>query len=137
MHEYIGPPARVVDAVYGSETPSYLMGGFAPSVARAAGEGDPVALRIWDDAGRLLARAALAASAALDPVYSWAGRLFDAGELVLAPFQETIRAVHPDAVFAPPAGSSTDGALLLASEHLSSPRSYASAFVAVYEMVTG
>lgn len=47
-------------AVYGAPNPKAVIAGLAPLVARAAEQGDPVALAIVDDAARELARLALA-----------------------------------------------------------------------------
>jgi N-acetylglucosamine kinase-like BadF-type ATPase len=114
MHARFGPTQTVVDAVYGNASPAHLLGRFAPDVAAAASAGDPVALGIWSQAGRHLAAAAIAASVDVEPVFSWTGRLFDAGHLVLHPYQEAVSAARPSATFVAPFGSPADGALQIA-----------------------
>ncbi|CAN5583044.1 BadF/BadG/BcrA/BcrD ATPase family protein [soil metagenome] len=119
MRETLGPVDHVVSTVYASPAPSYLLGGFAPSVAAAAVEGDSVAQAIWREAGQRLAAAGLAAATNLEPLFSWGGRLFDAGPVVLVPFTEAIIAGRRGAQVVEPQGSSTDGALTLARKHAS------------------
>jgi N-acetylglucosamine kinase-like BadF-type ATPase len=136
MHRHFGAPDHVVSSVYGSSTPSYLLGGFAPEVAEAARAGDPAARGIWEEAGTLLASAASAASAGLEPVFSWSGRLFDAGELLLDPFRHALLALHPDAELVHPLGSSTDGALLIAARERIAGSAAPASFIASYDMNT-
>ncbi|SEG82990.1 BadF-type ATPase [Nonomuraea solani] len=114
MTARFGHPLDLVALVYESGSPAHHLASFAPSVAEAAREGDPAARRIWAEAGRQLAQTAVAAAAGLEPVFSWGGRLFDAADLLMEPFQSTVRAVLPDARFIPPLGTSADGALGLA-----------------------
>ncbi|MEV4116283.1 BadF/BadG/BcrA/BcrD ATPase family protein [Nonomuraea sp. NPDC049695] len=109
-----GHPLDLVALVYESASPAHHLASFAPSVADAARAGDPVARDIWAEAGRQLGQTAVAAATGLDPVFSWGGRLFDAADLLMEPFQSTVRALLPGARFAPPRGSSADGALALA-----------------------
>ncbi|GAB3600565.1 N-acetylglucosamine kinase [Microbacterium tumbae] len=134
MRERIGDPAELVDAVYGSPTPAYVFGGFAPHVADVAREGDAVALRIWNDAAAHLASAALAAAEGVDPLFSWSGRLFDAGDLLIAPLRRAILAAHPGARLIVPDGSSSDGALLLARDPRADRIVRRSPLVAAYDM---
>lgn len=127
-----GRPDEVVDAVYGAESPSYLLGRFAPIVAAAALEGDEIARGIWQEAGTLLARTALAASSEVGDDFSWSGGLFDAGELLLEPFHAALRAHRPGARLVPPAGTSADGALRLAHAYRDSGRASRPPFIEVY-----
>lgn len=120
MHARFGGTAALVDAVYAEAIPSFLIAGFAPDVASAARDGDAVALRIWDEAGRHLAEAAVAASTGLPPRFSWAGSLFDVGELLGAPFTRELIALCPDATVTAPLADSAGGALLLAQRSASS-----------------
>jgi len=122
MHEHLGQPDKVVNAVYGSDSPSYLLGRFAPYVAQAAVEGDEVARELWSRAGRSLASAAASASEGVEPVYSWGGRLFEVGALLLDPFAEALAEMRPGSTLVEPVGTSTDGAILLAQDHVASPR---------------
>jgi N-acetylglucosamine kinase-like BadF-type ATPase len=114
MTARFGHPLDLVGLIYQSGSPAHQLASFAPSVAEAAREGDRVARRIWTEAGRQLALTAVAAAAGLEPVFSWGGRLFDAADLLMDPFQSTVRALLPDARFTPPLGTSADGALALA-----------------------
>ncbi|MFG1975350.1 N-acetylglucosamine kinase [Nonomuraea fuscirosea] len=109
-----GHPLDLVALVYESASPAHHLASFAPSVADAAHEGDAVARAIWDEAGRQLAQAAVAAATGIEPVISWGGRLFDAGDLLMEPFLATVRALVPEARPTPPLGTSVDGALALA-----------------------
>ncbi|MBN6054203.1 hypothetical protein JYK22_19835 [Nonomuraea sp. RK-328] len=109
-----GSPSELVTLAYAPGPVAHLLASFAPSVAEAAREGDAVARAIWDEAGRELGRTAAAAAAGLEPVVSWGGRLFDAGDLLVEPFRETVAALLPGVRFAPPRGGSADGALALA-----------------------
>ncbi|WP_026874467.1 hypothetical protein [Jiangella gansuensis] len=97
-----------------AESPAHELASFARPVAAAARAGDPIALSIWHEAGRQLGETAIAAATGLEPVFSWGGRLFDAADLVLEPFQETIRRRLPEARFVAPDGDSAAGALALA-----------------------
>lgn len=114
MTARFGHPLDLVGLVYQSNSPAHHLASFAPSVAEAVREGDRVAGRIWAEAGRQLAQTAVAAATGLEPVFSWGGRLFDAADLIMDPFQSTVRDLLPDACFIPPLGTSADGALALA-----------------------
>lgn len=109
-----GRPLDLVARVYESGSAAGLLASFAPLVAEAARAGDPVARQIWGEAGRQLGHTAAAAASGLEPVFSWGGRIFDAADLLLEPFQSTVRALLPGARFTPPRGTSADGALALA-----------------------
>lgn len=88
--------------VYGEQ--AYTRGELAqlsPLVANAARQGDVVALRIFRQAGEELAQIADALRVALqfapgEPVpLSYSGGAFSAGELLLAPFQQSLLAACP------------------------------------------
>ena len=87
------PSARgagaIVSAVYDAADPVAVIASFARDVADAARAGDAPARRIWDEAGRELARTAAAAArrVGLDGPFSYAGGLFAAGELILEPLR--------------------------------------------------
>jgi N-acetylglucosamine kinase-like BadF-type ATPase len=114
MTARFGHPLDLVALVYESGSPAHHLASFAPCVGEAAREGDPVARRIWTEAGRQLGLTAVAAATGLDPVFSWGGRVFDAADLLMEPFQSTVRDLLPGARFTPPRGTSADGALALA-----------------------
>jgi N-acetylglucosamine kinase-like BadF-type ATPase len=94
-----------VSAVYDAADPVAVVASFARDVADAARAGDGAALAIWAEAGRELARSAVAAArqAGVDGPFSFAGGLFDAGELLLAPLREAL----PD--LRAPLGDALDG----------------------------
>ncbi|TMR98136.1 N-acetylglucosamine kinase [Nonomuraea basaltis] len=114
MTARFGHPMDLVALVYESGSAAHHLASFAPCVGEAARAGDPVARRIWTEAGRQLGQTAVAAATGLEPVFSWGGRLFDAADLLMEPFQSTVRESLPGARFAPPLGTSADGALALA-----------------------
>ncbi|WP_327583059.1 hypothetical protein OHA25_45330 [Nonomuraea sp. NBC_00507] len=109
-----GHPLDLVALVYESGSAAHHLAAFAPCVGEAARAGDAVARRIWTEAGRQLGQTAVAAAAGLEPVFSWGGRLFEAADLLMEPFQSTVRESLPGARFTPPLGTSADGALALA-----------------------
>lgn len=114
--EHFGGVGELETQVYrGQIATSSLLAGFAPRVAEAAREGDPVAQRIWWEAGTHLGETAIAAaSPGLAARFSWGGRLFDAGALLAEPFRAAVLRHLPDACLRDPAGDSVDGALALA-----------------------
>ncbi|MDH2442583.1 BadF/BadG/BcrA/BcrD ATPase family protein [Amnibacterium sp. CER49] len=112
-----GDPATLVDRIYGDALAAHVLAGFARPVAAAANAGDAVAREIWADAGRRLGRTAVAAVTG-EPLFSWGGRLFDVGDLLLLPFHQEVRRCVPDARFVPPQGGSARGAQLLAGKAL-------------------
>ena len=114
MRAAIGDPLALCEQVYGHETPASTMAAFAPAVADAARAGDQIAAAIWREAATRLADAVSAAAGGVEPLVSWGGRLFDAGEIVLEPFKDAVRSRVPDVRLVVPSGSSEDGALLLA-----------------------
>jgi hypothetical protein len=77
-----------------------------------------VAGDIWRRACAHQARSAHAAARGLPADFSWGGRLFDAGPLLLTPFREELTRRMPGARLSPPAGQAADGALLLARRGL-------------------
>lgn len=94
---------------------SSLLASFAPEVAAVAHAGDPVARRIWWDAGTYLGETAVAAAVAgLAPRFSWGGGLFDVGALLYEPFRDEVRRHVPGACLLAPEGDSVTGALALA-----------------------
>jgi len=114
LSDRYGSVDRLVRAVYSTESPSTILGQFAPVVAEAARNGDLVARAIWANAGRHLAATAAAAALPGKPI-SWGGGLFAAGELLLEPFLNALKRACPGVVATPPQGTSVDGALELAA----------------------
>lgn len=117
-HRLFGSTDELIARVYGGVSPAHELAAFAPVVASAAREGDEVAVGIWQRAGTLLAETAYAASAGTPSRFSWGGKLFEAGELLLDPFRRELLRREPAATVEPPLGQSADGALLLARRGL-------------------
>jgi N-acetylglucosamine kinase-like BadF-type ATPase len=134
-----GDTSSALGMIYGAPSAAHELAAFALAVAEAAAEGDPVAGDIWRRAGALLAESAHAAARDLPglasgprfPAYgraptvtefSWGGRLFDAGSLLLDPFRAELMRRVPDARLTAPAGHAVDGALLLAQQGLPAAR---------------
>ncbi|HET6549304.1 MAG TPA: BadF/BadG/BcrA/BcrD ATPase family protein [Solirubrobacter sp.] len=126
-----GPLAHIARAVYDAPDPTATIAAFAPDMAAAARGGDREAAAIWEQAGRELARTVAAAlaraqvggtapdgGAARDHpggvAVSWAGGLFAAGELILAPFSAELARLVPHARPKPPRGVGLAGAARLA-----------------------
>ncbi|MFC8230105.1 N-acetylglucosamine kinase [Streptomyces sp. NPDC057287] len=113
--ERFGEPAGLPSRLYPHGDVAGRMAAFAPDVARAAHRGDSVAHDIWRRAAVHLARTVGAAlPSGVDPVVSWCGQLFSAGDLLTDPFLDALRTAAPQARPVPPAGSSLDGAAHLA-----------------------
>lgn len=118
--------------VYGPGLARPAVAALAATVTAAASEGDAVATVLLAEAGRALAEAALAVGrqvathgAAL-PVYP-VGGVFQAGELVLRPFADSLRLWLPGVEVRAPSLGQAAGALLLAAQ--SARRSVGSEFV--------
>ena len=116
---HIGPLDSLPQRIDASGNPTATVAAFARCVADAARRGDEVAASIWAEAARELATSAAACAHRLfrdtDPVpVSWAGGLFSADDLLLAPFLERLTGLLPGAVPTPPAGDALDGAARLA-----------------------
>jgi glucosamine kinase len=99
-----------------------LVAAFAREVADAACAGDAVATGIWTDAAGELARSALAALTRLEAApagggparcVSWNGSLFGAGDLLVRPFREAVRAVAPDLEVVTPTSDALGGTVAL------------------------
>ncbi len=118
LRERFGDADATLRAVYGAESPAHELAAFAPDVAEAAHEGDRVARDIWRRAGASLAAAAQAAARGLPANFSWGGRLFDAGPLLMEPFRVELTRRVPGARLSAPQGQAADGALLLAQRGL-------------------
>lgn len=134
MLEHYGTSEALVSRAYTASDPATFFGLFAPSVAQAAHSGDETAKAIWEEAGQRIAAAALSASVDLVPRFSWTGRLFDAGEILLRPFTQAVLIGRPDAEFLRPEGASSYGALLLAQEQRMENRPESAELVKVFDM---
>jgi N-acetylglucosamine kinase-like BadF-type ATPase len=94
-------------AIYGANMTNERIAGFARYVIEAAKEGDKVAVELIKEAGRELGIAAIAVVEKLKLqkskfVVSYVGGIFNAGDMLLKPLLETIRAAAPKAFLAPP-----------------------------------
>jgi N-acetylglucosamine kinase-like BadF-type ATPase len=113
-----GDTDTMLRAFYGTPSPAHELAAVAPLTAEAARENDPVAADIWSRAGIRLAESAHAAAGELPPEFSWGGRLFAAGALLLDPFRAELTRRRPTAQVHEPTGTAADGALLLARRGL-------------------
>lgn len=109
-----GGPMELVEEIYTRADRATLLARFVPSVAAAAGDGDPVAAAILDRAGAHLAEAALAALPPGAPrVVAYAGNLIPSVPRVAEAFAR--RLAEEDLTPTPPRGPAVDGAVLLAA----------------------
>jgi N-acetylglucosamine kinase-like BadF-type ATPase len=117
--EVFGTPGMIKERVYEASNPVSEVAPFAPEVAEAAREGDPVASEIWADAAREVALTVTASLRGVftegDPVcVSWTGGLFEARDLMLEPFKRHVAGIWPSARLLAPRGTALDGGELLA-----------------------
>ena len=118
--ERFGEMDRLAEQIYSAPVPTRAVASFAADVGRAAEAGDEYARVILADAARELAISAWAAAGRLfepgEPVLvSYAGSVFEAGELIAGPFRREVEARLPEASVKEPAGDPLEGALLLVS----------------------
>jgi glucosamine kinase len=113
-----GTVERMPERIYGAPVPTRAVASFAADVARAADEGDEYARAILSDAARELAISACAAAGRLfepaeEVLISYAGSVFQCGELISEPFRREVASRWPGATVVDPAGDPLAGALLL------------------------
>jgi glucosamine kinase len=113
-----GSVEELPEEIYSAPVPTRAVASFAADVAQAAEAGDEHARTILADAARELAISASAAAGRLfepgEPVLvSYAGSVFQAGDLIAEPFRREVEARLPRASVADPAGDPLAGALLL------------------------
>jgi glucosamine kinase len=116
--ERFGPVEQLTEQIYSAPVPTRAVASFAADVGRVAHGGDQYARAILSGAARELAISASAAAGRLfeagDPVVvSYAGSVFDAGELMAGPFRSEVEARLPGASVVDPEGDPLAGALLL------------------------
>jgi glucosamine kinase len=116
--ERFGAVERLPEQIYSAPVPTRTVASFAAEVGRVAQAGDEYARMILTDAARELAISARAAAARLfepgEPcVVSYAGSIFEAGELIVEPFRKEVEERRPGASVVDPAGDPLAGALLL------------------------
>lgn len=115
-----GPLEALPATIHAAANPPRLIASFTPDVAAAAQAADPIAARIWQGAAQALAATAVAAGGRVfgpgQPFdIATAGGLFDAGALLMQPFEEELRRAAPQARLVSRQGDALDGARLLAS----------------------
>jgi len=116
--ERFGGIEELPERIYSAPVPTSAVACFAEDVARAAEAGDEYARTILADAARELAISACAAAGRLfDPeeevLVSYAGSVFQAGELIAEPFRREVEARLPGSSVTEPEGDPLAGALLL------------------------
>jgi N-acetylglucosamine kinase-like BadF-type ATPase len=117
-----GPIAGLPAAILRDTTPtSRLVASFAPAVADAAHAGDVTARNIWTQAGENLAHSAVAAlhrlfAPGIPADVALLGNVWNAGALLREPFERELIRRWPAATIVPAAGTSLDGAVVLAGE---------------------
>ena len=121
-----GPLPELPQRIYGAAVPTRAVAGFASDVADTARAGDSRALAIIEHAAQELARSACAALGRLfapneRAVVSYAGRVFDAGPVLIEPFTREVADCRPGTPVVAPEGDSLAGAAFLA-EHAGSLR---------------
>lgn len=119
LRERFGSPEALIARIYQPGEASAIIAAFAEDVSAAARAGDAVSRAIWGDAAGDLARTALGAANALFAVgtpfvLSWAGRIFEARDLLFDRLREELTARWPAIEIVPPLGSALEGARLLA-----------------------
>lgn len=110
-------------AVYAASITNQRLAGFGRFVIEAAKRRDPVSRLIVDEAGRELAQAAGAVIRKLRMQrerfdVGYVGGIFAAGELILDPLREELKAFAPQALLVPPALTPAEAAARMAGEHV-------------------
>ena len=116
--ERFGEIEELPEQIYSAPVPTSAVASFAADVARAAEAGDEYARTIIADAARELAVSACAAAGRLfepgeEVLVSYAGSVFEAGELIGEPFRREVKARLPASTVTEPEGDPLAGALLL------------------------
>lgn len=119
LRQEYGSADSAVRIIHSSPTPTRLIAAFSRNVARAARDGDRVALGLWRDAATDLALgvAAGARRAGLTGApfaAACSGGLFAAEDLLLDPLADELGRVAPDARLQPAAGGAIAGGTILA-----------------------
>jgi N-acetylglucosamine kinase-like BadF-type ATPase len=110
----LGEPDRWPAQVHASDRPAALLASFAEDVARVARGGDPVALGIWHEAGRALARTAAAAlRSGVPAAVAVIGGISRADDLLRPSFDDELARHRGDADVRFVEARPVDGALLL------------------------
>jgi N-acetylglucosamine kinase-like BadF-type ATPase len=113
-----GDAQQLPEQIYSAPVPTRAVASFAADVAGAAEGGDEYARTILAHAARELAISTCAAAGRLfkrgeEVLVSYAGSVFDAGELILEPFRREIEERLPVSSVVEPEGDPLAGALVL------------------------
>jgi glucosamine kinase len=113
-----GAVEELPERIYSAPVATRAVASFAADVAHAAEAGDESARGILANAARELAISASAAAGRLFDagesfVVSYAGSVFEAGELMIEPFRREVEARRPGTSVVDPAGDPLTGALML------------------------
>ena len=111
-----GTDLAALQRLYGDQRMNARIAAFALHVAAAGRSGDEVACAIYLAAAADLAATAITAArraGSTATTVSWAGRVFDAGDLVLGPLRAALADVG--LTLTPPRGGALDGGLRLAA----------------------
>jgi N-acetylglucosamine kinase-like BadF-type ATPase len=116
--ERFGAIDELPEQIYSAPVPTRAVASFAADVGKVAEAGDEYARTVLADAARELALSACAAAGRLfesdEPVVvSYSGSVFQAGELIDAPFRSEVAARLPRAEVVDPEGDPLAGAVLL------------------------
>lgn len=117
-----GSPEAVLKDIYTRPDRSKILASFVPDMAALADEGDTDSTRIFETAGRELARTGGAAAGDGVPRrLALVGGLFDATPLLMNGLTDELERLWPDLELVPAQGSSLDGALTLAESAARQP----------------
>jgi N-acetylglucosamine kinase-like BadF-type ATPase len=115
-------PENLIVAIYSPQVDNTRIAGFARHVVETAQDGDPIAVRILDDAGYELGLAACAVIGKLKldgskvPI-GCVGSVFKAGELLTVPMLEKVRSCAPNAFLTETVMPPAHAAALMAYNH--------------------
>ncbi|MGV8913785.1 MAG: N-acetylglucosamine kinase [Rhodoglobus sp.] len=117
--EQFGSITAMMSSIYGSDNPTKVVASFSHGVATAAASGDPIAIAIWDRAGKDLAEGAVAAARAaslLEAPFMVAitGGLLRAGSRLQAPLVAELARLAPHARISDAGGGALGGCIVLA-----------------------
>ena len=116
--ERFGPVERLPEQIYSAPVPTRAVASFAADVGHVAEAGDEHARTILADAARELAISVCAAAGRLfqpgeQVAVSYAGSVFQAGDLIAGPFRSEVETRLPGASVVAPEGDPLAGAVLL------------------------
>ena len=126
-HDYQLAASEIPRFVYATTTHADDIARYSKLVIEAAEAEDAVACSILQDAGRELGACVLAVAQRLRIVdrqfpTAYVGGAFHAGELLLAPMRDAVKAKAPQAVIGPPQRTPVEGAAMMAIRAAAAPR---------------